>query len=139
MKKKILLIIAIVLAVLVVAGVVLGIYAHVYKNQNHADKLDDKSLYEYNHILTAFGRSNNLISGNEVLVLDTVNKNLGGDTEASFYIYRYENESDLVEALKMTPEQIAANDAYEYMGTGTVTLLDDKFAGMVNMKTMYVK
>ena len=77
--------------------------------------------------------------GGEVLVLDTVNKNLGGDTEATFYIYKYKNESDLMAALKMTPDEIAGNDAYEYMGSGTVTLLDDKFAGMVNMKTMYIK
>ena len=139
MSKKTILIIAIAVAVVLLAGAVLGIYAYIYKNQNHADKLDEQGLYQYNHLLTAFGRTNSLIANDEVLVLDTVNKNLGGDTEATFYIYKYKNESDLMAALKMTPDEIAGNDAYEYMGSGTVTLLDDKFAGMVNMKTMYIK
>lgn len=139
MKKKLIWIIAILVCVAVVAGAGIGIYAHFYNNQNHADNLNNQQLRDYNHLLTAFGRNNKLIANDEVLVLDTVTKNLGGDTEASFLIYRYKNESDLTAALQMTPEQIAENDAYEFMGNGTVTLLDDKFSGMVNMKTRYIK
>ena len=139
MKKKIIWIIAIALGVAILAGAGLGIYAYIYNNQNHADSLDEKGLQEYNHLLTAFGRNNTLIASNEVLVLDSIDKNLGGDTVASFVIYKYENESDLGAALKMTAQQIAESDAYEYMGTGTVTLLDDQFAGMVNMKVLYIK
>lgn len=138
-KKTIITLSIILAAVLVVAGIGLGIYARHYGDQNHADKLTQDELYEYNYVLTVFGRNASVIGENEVLILDTVTKNLGGNSEASFVIYQYSKESDLLAALNMTPEEIAANSAYEYMGTGTVTLVDDSFAGMQNMKTVYLK
>lgn len=140
MKKKIVVTVSIiVVAALLVGGLGLWLYSRYYGSQNHADKLDEQALYEYNYILTAFGRNANVISDDEVLVLNTITKNLGGDSEASFLIYKYSQESDLQAALHMTPEEIANNAAYEYMGTGTVTLVDDQFAGMRNMKTIYMK
>ncbi len=138
MKKKIIIILSVILVVALVATGV-GIYAYIYGQQDHADAMDSDDRYEYNYILTLFGRNNSLSGDDEVLVLESVDKTLGGDTEATFKIYRYEKESDLSAALKMTVEEIAENGAYEYVGYGTVTLVDDSFAGMSNMKTIYVK
>ena len=140
MKKKTLMTIAIILvATLLVGGLGVWLYSRHYNNQNHADKLDDEALYEYNYILTAFGRNASVIADDEVLVLTKIDKQLGGNSVASFVIYKYTNESDLSAALHMTAEEIANNAAYEYMGTGTVTLVNDQFAGMQNMKTIYTK
>lgn len=138
MKKKAL-IITVAAAVLVAAIAGICIYAWQYHNRDHASDLNSDELYQYNYLLTVFGRNNNLTSNSEVLVVDTVTKTLGGDTEVVFRIFRYEKESDLAPALKMTVEQVGENSAYEYMGYGTVTMLDDNFAGMVNMKVIYVK
>lgn len=136
-KRTIWIIVAAAVLVAAIAGV--SIYAWQYHNQDHADGLSSDDLYEYNYLLTVFGRNNKLTNNSEVLVVDTVTKTLGGDTEVTFRIFHYEKESDLAAALKMTVEQVGENSAYEYMGYGTVTLLDDNFAGMVNMKVVYVK
>ena len=137
MKKRSIIILSIMVAVALIAG--LAIYARLYHEPNYADKLGDDELYQHNYLLTVFGRNNSLTGSKEVLVVDTITKTLGGDTEVTFRIYAYEKESDLMPALHMTVEQIEASSSYEYMGHGTVTLVDDQFAGMVNMKPVYVK
>ena len=42
-------------------------------------------------------------------------------------------------ALNMTAEEIAEKANYDYMGQGTVTLVDDSFAGMSNMSVTFIK
>lgn len=138
-KKKIIMIISIVLLVAALAGIGVGIYAKHYHSLNHAEDLTGDELFEYNYVLTVFGRNKQVISSNDVLIVDTVTKNLGGDTEITFFIYRYTSESDLDAALRMSAEQIAADSRFEYMGTGTVSMIRDEIAGMSNMKTVYVK
>lgn len=140
MKKKTIIVLSIIVAaVLVLAGIGIGIYAHIYGQQDHADAMSVEDRYQYNYALTAFGRNSGRTSNSEVLIVDSITKKLGGDTEVIFYIYRFEKESDLSAALYMTAEEIAENSSYEYMGFGSVTLVDDSFAGMTNMRTVYVK
>lgn len=137
MKKRTVIIVSAVVALALIAG--LGLYSVLYNNRDHADRLNDEQLYQYNHFLTAFGRSNSLTSNDEVLIVDSISKTLGGDTKITFYIYHYENESDLMAGLEMSREEIEKNASYEYVGFGEVTLVDDKIAGMSNMKTVYIK
>lgn len=138
-KKKNILIISIVAAVAILAGVGLGIFAHYYGNQNHADQLDKDGLFQYNYVLTAFGRNSSLIGSNDVLIVESVSKSIGSATEITFVIYQYTSESALNAALYMTPEEIADNANYIYMGTGTVSMEGDDFSTMQNMKTTYVR
>ena len=138
-RKKLIVILSIVAAVAIVGGVAFGIYAHQYNNKNHAENLSESELQNYNHLLTAFGHRNNLIGSKDVLIVDTITKTVGGDTEITFFIYQYKQESDLYPALKMNAQQIADNENYEYMGTGTVTMIQDEIGGMTNMRTVYVK
>ena len=86
-KKQIWTIAAI--AAAVVLAVIIGIcaYAHHYNQQEHADFLSQDELYQYNYLLTAFGRNASLTADDQVLVLESVSKNLGGDTVATFVIY----------------------------------------------------
>lgn len=139
MKKRKITVLLIVLAAALLIGIGVGIYAAFYNNHDHMADMTDKELYEFNYVLTAFGRNAELTADNEVLILETMTKNLGGDTEVTFKIYHYERESDLSAALDMTNQQISENSSYTYMGHGTVTLVDDSFAGMSNMKVMYVR
>ncbi len=137
MKKRTIIFVSIAVAVALLAGI--WVYAAYYRNQDHADSLKGDELYEYNYLLTVFGRNNSLTGDNELLIVDSISKNLGGDTQVTFRIYHYEKESDLLPGLKMTREEIEKNASYEYVGFGEVTLVDDAFAGMSNMKTVYVK
>ena len=138
-RRKLTITLSIVAAVVILASVVFGIYAHRYNHKNHAETLTDSELQNYNHLLTAFGQRNNLIGSQDVLIVETITKTVGGDTEITFVIYQYNQESDLYPALKMNAAQIAANENYEYMGTGTVSMPQDNIANMTNMKTIYVK
>lgn len=137
MKKRTI----IIASVAVVAALLIGlaVFSVVYNNQDHAGALKGDDLYQYNYFLTVFGRNNSLTGDDEVLIVDSISKNLGGDTQIVFYIYHYENESDLMPALEMTRQEIEKNASYEYVGFGEVTLVDDKIAGMSNMKTIYIK
>lgn len=137
MNKRIVIIAAIAVALALIAGFI--IYSVFYNNQDHANRLNEEQLYQYNHFLTVFGRSNSLTGDDEVLIVDSISKTLGGDTKIMFCIYHYENESDLMAGLEMSREEIEKNSSYEYMGYGEVTLVDDKIAGMSNMKTVYIK
>lgn len=139
MKKRKYTVPIIMLAALLVIGIGIGIYAVYYNQYDHMGAMTEKELYEYNYVLTAFGRSASITASNEVLILDTMTKKLGGDTEVTFKIYRYEKESDLADALYMTNQEIGEASGYTYMGHGTVTLGDDSYAGMRDMEVFYLR
>lgn len=138
-RTQIILWVCIVAAVIAIAGIGYGLYAHNYNNRNHAQNMEENELFQLNYTLTVFGRNNNVIGSNDVLILDTMTKEMGGDTQITFVIYRYTNESDLNRALKMTAAEIAEDPSFEYMGNGTVTMVEDEIAGMRNMKATYIK
>lgn len=139
LRRKLIIIISVAVALIAIAAVAYGIYARHYNDQNHAENLSSSDRSSYNYALTAFGRTNSIIGDKDVLVLDTISKELGGDSQITFVIYRYSSESDLNDALKMSAEQIAQDARFEYVGTGTVALVDDEIAGMSNMKATYIK
>lgn len=138
-RTRIILWICIVAALIAIAGIGYGLYAHNYNNRDHAQDVEEDELFQLNYTLTVFGRNKSMIGTNDVLILDTMTKEMGGDTQITFVIYRYTNESDLNRALHMTAEEIAADPSFEYMGNGTVTMLGDEIAGMSNMKTTFIK
>ena len=138
-RTKIILWACIVASVIAIAGLSYGLYARSYNNRDHAENMEEDELFQLNYTLTVFGRNKSMISTNDVLSLDTMTKEMGGDTQITFVIYRYTNESDLNKALHMTAEEIAADSSFEYMGSGTVTMIGDDVARMSNMKTTYIK
>ncbi len=137
-RKKILIIASIAAAVALLVGAGLGIYAYFYNQPNSADGMSADERYEYSYVLTIFGRHSQQTANDEVLIVDTVTKSFGGDTQVTFHIYRYTWESDLSPALRMTKQQLDEHENYTYMGKGTVTMIGDDFAGMSNMQTMYI-
>ena len=137
-KKKTWCIIAIVLAVLVLAGSIYGICVNRYNRKDHAAEMSTEDRSFLNLSLTTFGQTKSLIGAKDVLILDTVTKKFGGDTLVTFVIYQYEDFADYSRALKMTAEEMAADPAFLYVGTGEVTLLNDDIALMGNMKTSYI-
>ena len=139
LKKQIIWVVAIALAIIAVAAVFFGIRAYRYNRQDHAANLTSDERVQMNYTLTVFGRNNNQVGTKEVVVLDVIQKQVGGDTQITFQVYRYTSESDLNDAMKMTVEEIANDSRFEYVGNGSVTMVDDKVAGMSNMKTSYVK
>ena len=139
LKKKLIIIISVAVVLVAIAAVVYGIYAKNYNNRDYAAEMSSEEVYQYNYMLTVFGRNANRIGNQDVLVIETMTKELGGDTLITFHIFRYTKEADLEDALKMDLSQISADSRFECVGDGTVTMIDDKVAGMSNMKTSYVK
>lgn len=139
MKKKqtILRVAAIVLALALIAGIGLWIYADQYSKQNFADSMSQEERYQHNYTMTLYGRKYQYSGQNDVLILESVHKNLGGNTEITFRIYSYGNATQLSEALKMTCSDIEKDQRFTCIGTGSVTLLGGKLVNMSDMKTLY--
>ena len=141
MKKmhKIIRITAIVLALAVIAGIGLWIYADQYSKRDFVASMTEQERYQYNYSLTLYGRNYQYTGKSDVLIVENIQKNLGGNTEVSFRIYSYSNSTLLSEALKMTCADMDKDQRFVFVGTGTVTLLDDQMAKMANMKTLYYR
>lgn len=139
LKKNLIIIISVAVVLVAIAAVAYGVYAKKYNNRNYAAEMSAEEVYQYNYMLTVFGRNANRIGSQDVLVIETMTKELGGDTLITFHIFHYTKEADLEDALKMDLTQISADPRFECVGDGTVTMIDDKIAGMSNMQTTYVK
>ena len=137
-KRRIFWIYAISLCLIAAVITVSCIRTSQYNNKDHAQDMSRDDRYFMNLSITTFGDTKALIGEQEVLVLDTVTKHRGGDTLITFVIYQYPEISDYYRALSMTPEEIAADPAFTYMGTGEVTLRNDEIAQMGNMRTSYI-
>ena len=138
-KQKIIRFTAIVVAMAVIAGIGLWIYADQYGKRDFADSMSQEERYQHNYTITLYGRQYQYSSQNEVLIVESIHKNLGGNTEITFRIYSYTNATQLSEALKMTCSDIEKDQRYAFVGTGSVTLLGGKLVNMSDMKTLYYR
>ena len=110
-----------------------------YNKKDHAEGMSADELRQYNYAITVFAQNKNKINSNDVLIMDTMRKERGGDTLITFVIYQYASFSDMNQALRMTAEEIASDSRFVYMGTGEVTLGNDQIAQMKNIKTVYIQ
>lgn len=138
-KQKIIRIVAIVLALAVIAGIGLWIYADQYSKRDFVSSMNEQERYQYNYTLTLYGRNYQHTGKSDVLIVENIQKTLGGNTQVSFRIYSYSNATQLSEALKMTCSDMDKDQRFTFVGTGTVTLLDDQLAKLSDMKTLYYR
>ncbi len=133
-KSKILLIIFLIVAVLAAAGAAAWIS---YNNMDHSAILGDENVARYNGAITASARAYNSIRPDEFVLIDTVSKELGGNTNATFRVYKLPEGAKFTDYQYLRVQDVPANFAPEYVGSGTARLMEGSLERIIVSITYY--
>lgn len=137
MKKKILLI---VLAVVILAAAVFGVYRlATYRTANHADRISDSTLVDYNRAVSGKAIATGNIRSREILLLHTLTKTPGQDPVAEFYIYLLPEGADGEDYMDLRAEEVPENSELVFTGTFSCRLVEDDLAAIYDMKATYIR
>lgn len=136
MKKTRIYILIIALILLALTGFLVGRY--IYNHIDHGKTLSDASIADYNVAITEAARSYGSIGKNEFILIDTVSKELGKNTDITFRVYQLPDGEDWTAYHGWKVSDVPAGFAPDYMGRGTARLLQGSLEKIV-VNVMYVK
>lgn len=137
MKKKTILII---LAVILLAAAAFGIYRLATHNTaNHADRLSAGELQECNTAVTQKAQVSGTIGKQEILILHTLSKTRGMDSNAVFYIYQLPEGADPNDYTGLRASQAESSGDLVYMGTLSCRLVENQLTSAYDMKVTYIR
>jgi hypothetical protein len=125
-KKTFIILTSIVLLLTVVA---LGIWLY--------PKFAPVDVSQYNLYATLHARSTGLISNQDILILNTIDRKTGDDSLAEFNVYRLPNGANADEYLKMDASEVG--DKLELMGAASCGFTDDNPTAVKNLKVRFLK
>jgi len=133
-KNKLLLIVLVVIAVLAAAGAAAWIG---YNNMDHSAILGDENVARYNSAITASARAYNSIRPDEFVLIDTVSKELGGNTNITFRVYKLPEGATFTDYQHLRVQDVPANFVPEYVGNGTARLMEGSLERIIVSVTYY--
>ncbi len=137
MKKKTILMI---LAVVLLAAAGFGIFRLATHNTaNHADRLGAGELQACNTAVTQKAQVSGTIGKQEILILHTLSKTRGMDSDAVFYIYRLPEGADPSDYTGLRISQADASGDLVYMGTLSCRLVENDHTSAYDMKVTYIR
>ncbi len=137
MKKKILLII---LAVIVLAAASFGIYRlATYRSANHAHRISNGTLVEYNRAVSGKAIATGNIRTQEIVLLHTLTKTPGQDPVAVFCIYQLPEGADGEDYMHLRADEVPEEADLVYMGTFSCRLVESNINTVYDMRATYVR
>lgn len=135
-KKKIL----IPLLVILLIGVGFGIYRlATYNSTNQAGWMSKDEKNEYNSTITQRAWKTGRISQDEILILKTVNKNLGGDTQIDFYVYKLPQGAKATDYFSLEVSQISEDMGLTHVGLASCRLAGGNLKSITNLEIKYIR
>jgi hypothetical protein len=123
----------------VVLAVGLGIYQLVtYGDTDQSGWMSEEEKTQYNTALTRQAWLTGRISKNEILLIKTVNKNLGGDTHVELYVYQLPEGGVAKDYLHMDVSQVGADSGLKHVGTASCKLAGDKLESVYSLQVTYM-
>lgn len=137
MKKKIFLII---LCAILLAAAGFGVFRLATHNTaNHAHRLSASELQECNTAVTQKAQVSGTIGKQEILILHTLSKTRGMDSNAVFYIYRLPEGADPHNYTGLRINQAEASGDLIYMGTLSCRLVENQLTSAYDMNVTYIR
>ena len=125
---KLILILLAIVAVAIVGSIV-GV--QIYNHADHGKVMGDSTVSDYNTAITKAARAYNYITQQEFILIDTVSKELGKNTDVTFRVYQIPEGSDWTAWQGWKVSDGPANFPAEYVGNGTARLLYDSLDKIV--------
>lgn len=118
---------AVLLAALLVigAGCVAGYFVYDYNTSNHASRLSTEQIAGINTALTGSAADQDLIEDGQIIVLDKVYKQLGGDTNVTFHVYETSGATDMAAARGYRVTHAKKDASLTQVATGSAVLVRD--------------
>ncbi len=132
-------IIALALLFCIGAGCVGGYWIYNYNTTNQASWLSADDTFSYNDAATQRARSAGLIGEDEILVLNKVSKQLGGDTSIAFKVYKVLEGEDAAVLMHYRAAKLPENAKIEQVGTASAILIADQVSQIVDLAVQYTK
>ena len=137
MKKKILLII---LAVVVLAAAGFGIYRlATFETANHADRMSDSKVMEYNTIITGKAQIAGRIGAREILILHSLQKDMQTDSQLVFYIYQLPEGAKIADYIGLRTSQITEEHGLIHMGSFSCRMVGEDLSSAYSVQVSYIR
>lgn len=127
LKKCILILLAV--ALLAVGVVLIGFYA--YNHADHAKNLEETEIAAYNTAITAAARKAGSIRDDEFILIDTISKEVGGNTNISIRVYKLPDGAKQADYMGLRVSDLPEDFGPEFMARGTARLIDDSMDRIV--------
>ena len=114
-----------------------GIYN--YNTSNQASWLSSDDTYAYAAAATEKAQQAGLIEENQIIVVNKVYKELGGDTQIQFNVYTVAEGGDGDTYLYFRVAKLSKDAPLEYVGTASATFSNDKVEGIYNLAVQFIK
>lgn len=97
------------------------------------------SATDYNTAATERAQASKMISKQDILILKSITKDPGGDSQAEFYIYRLPDGAKAEDYLHLQVSKISADSPLEHMGSASCTFIGDDPSAIRNFNTVFLK
>ncbi len=126
--------------VIVVLAIGFGVYRlATYNSTNQSGWMNKDEKTEYNSAITQQAWLTSRIARDEILIINTVNKTLGGDTEVELYVYKLPQGAKATDYYHLSVRQIPADSGLEHVGTATCKLAGGKLESVYNLLVTYMR
>ena len=129
MKKK-LWILPLCLLLLVAIGI--GIYLG-------SGRISTTNIKEYNTAATQRAWRQSIIGNNDILILKSVTRDPGGDTNVEFNVYRLPAGAMASHYLDKQVSDLPADTPLELMGSASCTFIGDDITAIYNLTAVFLK
>jgi hypothetical protein len=129
----------VILAVLFCIGVgcVGGYLIYNYNTSNQASWLTGSEISGYNEALTQYAQDKDIIQDNEVILINKVYKELGGDTSIDVVVYQLGDGEQASDWLGYRSGKLPKDAPLTQMGTGSAIFLKDNLTDIYNLTVQY--
>ncbi len=114
-----------------------GIYN--YNTSNQASWLSADDTYAYASTVTERAQKAGLIADDEIVVVNKVYKEFGGDTDVEFKIYKVAEGADAATYMYFRVAKLSKDAPLEYVGTANASFSNDKLEGIYNLAVQFIK
>ena len=97
------------------------------------------SAADYNTAATNRAQASGVISKNDILILKSITKDPGGDSQAEFYIYRLPEGTKAEDYLHLQVSKISADSPLEHMGSASCTFIGDDPTAIRNLNAVFLR
>lgn len=123
-------------AVIAIGSVFLGRY--IYNHADHAAGLDTPEIADYNTAITAAARKAGKIGADEFVIIDTITKTAGGNTDIAIHVYRLPDGGTDADYTGLRVSDLPEDFVPELMATGTARLIKDSLDA-IYVSVVYLK
>ncbi len=126
-------IIALALLFCIGAGCVGGYWVYNYNTTNQASWLSADDTFGYNEAATKQAQKAGLIAEDEILLLNKVSKQLGGDTGITFKVYRVLEGENAENLMQYRSGKLPENAKVEQTGVASATFIMDQIGNITDL------